>query len=71
MRPDLVRGVRRVSFSGWTYDPEGHEMPLFRDDPNGNAIVVTDVDSSIVHAEYARAFSNPAAWGRANSWNSE
>jgi len=61
MRPDYVQSVKRVSFDGWT-TRDGHEMPLFKDDPNGSAIVVIAVDREIATEEWWRAMKNPAAW---------
>jgi len=62
MRPDYVQSAKRVSFGGWT-TRDGHEMPLFKDDPNGRAIVITAVDQKVATEEWWRAMENPAAWG--------
>jgi hypothetical protein len=63
MRPDYVQSAKRVSFGGWT-TRDGHEMPLFKNDLNGRAIVVTAVDRKIATEEWWRAMENPAAWGK-------
>jgi hypothetical protein len=63
MRPDYVQSAKRVSFGGWT-TRDGHEMPLFKDDSNGRAIVVTAVDRKIATEEWWRAMENPAAWSK-------
>ena len=59
--PDYVQETNRVSFGGWT-TRDGHEMPLFRDDPSGTAIVATSVDADVATKEWWRAMENPAAW---------
>jgi hypothetical protein len=61
MRPDYVKSARRVSFGGWT-TRHGHEMPMFRDDPSGRAIVVTSVDRKVATEEWWRAMTNPVIW---------
>ena len=60
-RPDFVQAVKRVSFGGWRI-ADGHEVPMFRDDPAGRAIVVTQASGTVATQEYQRAFTNPAAW---------
>jgi hypothetical protein len=71
-RPDFVQAIKRVSFSGWqvAYSDgpnglriDGHEVPMFKDDPIGRAIVVTQASGTIATQEYQRAFKNPASWG--------
>ena len=65
MRPDYVRSAKRVSFGGW-FTWGGHEMPVFKDDPNGRAIVVVGVDRRVATEEWWRAMRNPAAWHPTN-----
>ena len=65
MRPDYVRSAKRVSFGGWT-TRHGHDVPVFKDDPNGRAVVVTSVDRKVATEEWWRAMRNPAAWRQAN-----
>lgn len=61
MRPDYVKKLKRVSFGGWR-KRGGHEMPMFKDDPEGRAIVVTEVDRNVATEEWFRALKNPKAW---------
>jgi len=70
MRPDYIRSAKRVSFGGWT-TRYGHDMPLFRDDPNGRAIVVTAVDRKVATEEWWRAMKNPAAWHPTNGTSTQ
>ncbi len=61
MRPDYVKKIKRVSFGGWR-NRNGHEMPMFKDDPQGRAIVVTEVDRNVATDEWFRAMKNLKAW---------
>lgn len=61
MRPDYVQELKRVSFGGWKI-ADGHEVPMFRDDPNGGALVVTKADAGTATEEWWRALKNPALW---------
>ena len=61
MRPDYVKKFKRVSFGGWQ-KRDGHEMPMFKDNPCGRAIVVTEVDRKVATEEWFRAIKNPKAW---------
>lgn len=61
MRPDYVKKAKRVSFGGWKMF-DGHEIPIFKDDPDSQAIVVTEVDQKAATDEWWRAMKNPAAW---------
>ena len=61
MRKDYVVSAKRVSFGGW-HRRDGHSMPLFRDDPDGRAIVVTGVNQDVATQEWWRAIENPDAW---------
>lgn len=62
MRPDYVKTAKRVSFGGWT-TRNGHEIPIFKDDPDSQTIVVTAADKKVATEEWWRAMKNPAAWG--------
>ncbi len=57
MRSDYVKATKRVTFGYWD------EVPFFRDDPSGQAIIVTDADPDIATEEWWRAMKNPKAWG--------
>jgi hypothetical protein len=59
MRRDYVVEWKRVSFGGWKM-ADGHEVPMFRDDPQGRALVATKVDARIATEEWWRALKNPA-----------
>ena len=61
MRPDYIKRVTRVSFGGWK-ERKGHEMPLFKNDPNGRATLVSEVDQNVATEEWFRAMKNPKAW---------
>ena len=61
MRPDYIKKIQRVSFRSWK-KRNGHEMPMFKNDPDGRAIVVTAVDRNIATKEWFRAMKNPKAW---------
>jgi len=56
---DYVVEWKRVSFGGWKM-ADGHEVPMFRDDPQGRALVATKVDARIATEEWWRALKNPA-----------
>jgi hypothetical protein len=64
MRPDYVMELKRVSFGGWKM-ADGHEVPMFKDDPQGRALVATKVDARIATEEWWRALKNAALWGPA------
>ncbi|MBN1671134.1 MAG: hypothetical protein JXR37_08890 [Kiritimatiellae bacterium] len=66
MCPNYVKELKRVSFSEWTTRNE-HEMPIFKDDPAGRALVATAVDADAATAEWWRALKNPAAWHAAGT----
>jgi hypothetical protein len=58
VRHDYVQEVKRVSFSHWESlgkDSEPHEVPVFKDDPQGRAIVVTEADEDVATEEWWRA----------------
>jgi len=59
MRNDYALEAKRVSFGGWR-TADGHEVPMFRDDPEGRALVVTKVDAGVATDEWWRAVKNPA-----------
>lgn len=61
MRKDYVLETKRVSFGGWK-TADGHEVPMFKDDPKGRALVAIKVDSRIATEEWWRALKSPAAW---------
>jgi hypothetical protein len=61
MRGDYLLTAKRVSFGGWK-ERDGHQMPLFRDDRDGRAIVVTSANRDVATEEWWRAIRNPAAW---------
>jgi len=61
LRKDYVRELKRVSFGGWK-TADGHEVPMFKDDPKGRALVVTKVDAGIATEEWWRALKNPVLW---------
>lgn len=61
MRPDYVVELKRVSFGGWK-TADGHEVPMFKDDPQGRALVATKVDARIATEEWWRALKNPTLW---------
>jgi len=61
MRPDYVLELKRVSFGGWK-TANGHEVPLFKEDPQGRALVATKVDARIATEEWWRARKNPVLW---------
>ena len=61
MRSDYVLTAKRVSFGGWK-ERDGHQMPLFRDNPDGRAIVVTKANRDVATQEWWRAIRNHAAW---------
>ena len=63
VRPDFVTGTRRVSFGGWV-TRRGFTVPVYRDDPNGRALIVTSASTAVATDEWWRALSNPAAYGR-------
>lgn len=61
MRKDYVMQASRVSFRRWTIN-HGHELPVFKKDPNGRALVVTCADGRVATEEWWRALKNPAAY---------
>jgi inosine-uridine nucleoside N-ribohydrolase len=64
---NYVRAVKRVSFGGWLdvgTDGVPRRVPIFRDDRNGRALVVTQADEATATSEYQRAFLNPSIWRR-------
>ncbi|HEX9666458.1 MAG TPA: carbohydrate-binding domain-containing protein [Thermodesulfobacteriota bacterium] len=67
MRTDYVLTTKRVSFSHWidatnSWGNPFSKVPAFKDDPNGNALVVTSASKSIATDEWWRVLSNPAAY---------
>ena len=61
MRRDYVVETKRVSFSHWERlgdDVEPHDVPVFEDDPQGKAIVVTKVKAAVATEEWWRAISS-------------
>lgn len=57
MRKDYVQEVRHVSYSHWEQfgdDVEPHEIPVFKDDPQGKAIVVTKANAAVATDEWWR-----------------
>lgn len=61
MRNDYVLELKRVSFEGWN-TVDGHEVPMFKDDPQGRALVATRVDARIATEEWWRALKNRSLW---------
>ncbi|MDQ3732248.1 MAG: hypothetical protein M3329_09900 [Pseudomonadota bacterium] len=61
MRKDYVMQAKRVSFRRWT-TKHGHQLPVFKKDPNGKALVVTCADRRVATEEWWRALKNPAAY---------
>ena len=61
MRPDFIKKVDHVSFRAWK-KRDGHEMPLFKKDPESRSILVTEVNRDVATEEWFRALKNPRAW---------
>lgn len=61
MRQDYVIKTKTVSFSHWA--DNDHELPVFRDDPGGRALVVACACAKVATEEWWRALKNPAAYG--------
>ncbi len=63
-RPDYVLGVRRVSPGGGVSFSLGEErdLPAFRDDPLGRALVVERASRATATEEWWRALGNPEAY---------
>ncbi|MBT3378402.1 MAG: hypothetical protein HN742_35115 [Lentisphaerae bacterium] len=61
MRPDYVKQTKKISFGRWK-KRHGHEMPMFKDDPNSRSVVATGVDRNVATKEWFRALKNPKAW---------
>ena len=57
MRPDYCVRAKHVSFGGME-----RGIPVFRDLPSGNAILVTKMDQNVATEEFWRALKNPAAY---------
>lgn len=58
MRSDYVVETKRVSFSHWERladDVDPHEIPVFKDDPQGKTIVVTKANAAVATEEWWRA----------------
>ena len=58
MRPDYLLDWKRVSFSHWGQlgdYVEPHAVPVFKDDPQGKAIVVTRANAELATEEWWRA----------------
>jgi hypothetical protein len=62
MAPHYAVSAKRVSFDRmFNHDgPHGGNYPIYRDDPNGNVLVVTKEDQGAANAEWWRAMKNPA-----------
>lgn len=62
MAPDFAVSAKRVSFDRmFNRDgPHGGNYPVYRDDPNGNVLVITQEDQGVANAEWWRAMKNPA-----------
>jgi hypothetical protein len=66
MAPAFAVSAKTVSFDRMFNNdgPQGRNHPLYHDDPNGNALVVTREDQAVADAEWWRAMSNPALYRR-------
>jgi hypothetical protein len=60
-RPDYVLETKSVSFGVWKTS-DGHEVPMFKNDPEGRALVVIKVDARVATEEWWRALTSPAVW---------
>lgn len=61
MRSDYVVETKGVSFSHWERlgdDVDPHEVPVFKDAPQGKAIVVTRANAAVATEEWWRAISS-------------
>lgn len=61
MRKDYALQGKTVSFGYWMIH-DGHELPVFKGDPNGSALVVTCADRKTATEEWWKALKNPAAY---------
>lgn len=61
MRKDYISKVNKVSFGGYTM-VDGHEVPIFRDDPASRSLVCTEASADIATQEWWRALKNPLLW---------
>ncbi len=61
MQRKYVLQTKRVSFSHWITE-SGRELPAFKEDPGGRALVVTKASKDVATKEWWRALKNPAAW---------
>ncbi len=67
VRPDYCRSARRVRLDASTIGTRAaaaDTIPLYADDPDGRALLVTDVDVDVGTQEFFRALCNPVAYGR-------
>lgn len=62
MRKDYALRGKKVSFSHWMIN-NGHELPVFRRDKTGRALVVTCASRDVATEEWWKALKNPAAYG--------
>lgn len=62
LRKDYVLDAKKVSFGYWK-EYEGHSVPMFKDDPHGNTIVVLSTNREVATEEWWRTMKNPLAWG--------
>ncbi len=65
MRPEFATAVKPVRFAGWI-TTDGHQVPTFREDPAGRALMVTG-SSAIATEEWWRALMNPAVYSGSGS----
>lgn len=61
MRKDYVLQEKKVSFSHWMMSDD-HELPAFKNDPNGKAVVITHASKGVATEEWWKALKNPAAY---------
>ena len=61
MRPDFIKKIDHVSFRAWK-KRGGHEMPLFKKDPDSRSMLVTHVNRDVATDEWFRAMKNKDAW---------
>jgi len=65
--PNIVKSWKKVSFGYWAkndgFEVPGGNIPFFKDDENGNTLLITEVDVTLATETWWQGMKNPKAWG--------
>ena len=61
LNESFILDCKRMSFDRWDVGVQGL-APTYRDDPQGNILLVTRIDRKLAEEEWWKAISDPKAW---------